>query len=90
MVTQCQAFDGGLISGGQAAAELFRAIEEARFIPDNLAFTEPSERFIQSRPQTIARALGAGPARTAHQLTRLLPGNVRHIIRARGQKRPVA
>ena len=90
MVTQCQAFDGGLISGGQAAAELFRAIEEARFISDNLAFTEPSARFIHSRPQTIARALGAGPARTVQQLTRLLPGNVRHVITARGQKRPVA
>jgi FADH2 O2-dependent halogenase len=90
MVTQCQAFDGGLISGGQAAAELFRAIEEAGFIPKNPGLTEPSERFIHSGPPMIAGAPGAGLALAGHQLTRLLSGNVRHVIRLGGQKRPVA
>lgn len=58
MVTQCQAFDGGLISGGQAAAGLFRAIEEARFIPENLASAEPGERFIRQAMRSSGRHSG--------------------------------
>ncbi|MBZ4016050.1 NAD(P)/FAD-dependent oxidoreductase [Streptomyces purpurogeneiscleroticus] len=55
MVTQCEAFEQGQISASDAAAELFRQLAEADYIPKGIGFADPDTRFLFPTPAKLAR-----------------------------------
>jgi FADH2 O2-dependent halogenase len=83
MVTRCEAFERGLVSGDEAARELYEMVRRADFVPRHLGFAEPGERFLHPTPAKIARSISWAAGHADPELKRLLAGNVRQALKAR-------
>ncbi|MGI8329638.1 NAD(P)/FAD-dependent oxidoreductase [Actinomadura scrupuli] len=87
MVARCQAYDAGLVPGGEAAAELYDAIGQSNFFPKYLGFAEPEVRFLHPTPKAIVKSLRWASRQADPELKRLLVGNMKHVVRSKLRRR---
>ncbi len=57
MVSKCAAFESGLVSGKEAASDLYRFLQEADFVPKHFGFAERDQRFLNPTPKTLAKTI---------------------------------
>jgi FADH2 O2-dependent halogenase len=56
MVSKCSAYESGLISGSQAADDLYRSLQEADFVPKHFGFTDRERRFLNPTTSELFKA----------------------------------
>jgi hypothetical protein len=79
-----------LLTGQEAALELYDAIEKSDFFPRHLGFAEPDTRFLHPSPRAVVKSLRWASSHADPQVKQLLVGNVKHVVRSKlGRRRTV-
>jgi tetracycline 7-halogenase / FADH2 O2-dependent halogenase len=86
MTSRCQAYRDDLVTGREAATDLYRAIEESDFFPRYLGFAEPG-RFVHASPLATLKSVRWAATHADPELKRLLAGNIKQVIRSKVRSR---
>ncbi|MEV4410607.1 tryptophan 7-halogenase [Catellatospora sp. NPDC049609] len=81
MVKQCDDFEAGIISGPQAADNLYQHLREAKYVPKHFGWDDRNLRFINPTPLKLAKTMWWAATEAPPEVRRIMLGFVREATK---------
>lgn len=81
LVARCKAYEAGVLSGRQAADEIYEMLEQADFVPKHFGFADRDRRFLNPTPAVLGKTARWALRHGDPDVRRLMVGNFREAVK---------